>query len=104
MAALAMRDPDTTTCRYLRERVIHLSEAQRNIMNPAPLLKATEVVLTGQAPHRGQVPARNVMSEWECAVWGILDELDACYQRDKPEIETAHKVMSDAGMLPGVDQ
>ncbi len=44
------------------------------------------------------------MSEWECAVWGILDELDACYQRDKPEIETAHKVMSDAGMLPGVDQ
>ena len=46
------------------------------------------------------VPTRDVMSEWERQVWDILDELDACHQRDKSEIETAHKVMVHAGMLP----
>ena len=30
----------------------------------------------------------------ERAVWNILDELDICYQRDRMEIETAHRVMS----------
>ena len=104
MAALAMRSPDTITCRYLRERVIQLSEAQRDITDPRPLLEATEVVLRAKNHMAGKVPTRDVMSEWERAVWEILDELDACYQRDKPEIETAHRVMSDAGMLSDVDQ
>jgi hypothetical protein len=104
MAALAMRDPNTITCRGLREQIIELSEAQRNIMNPTPLLEATEAILKAKHDIAGNVPARNVMSEWERAVWEILDELDACYQRDKSEIVLAHKVMSHAGMLPNVDQ
>lgn len=104
IADLAMRDPDTITCRALREQVIQLSEAQSNIMNPKPLLEATDAVLKAKHHIAGKVPARNVMSEWERAAWDILDELDACYQRDKSEIEIAQKVMSRAGMLADIDQ
>lgn len=103
MAALAMRDPETVTNLYLRDRVVRLSEAQGNVKDPQPMLKATQVVLATKRDIAGKVPAREAMSEWERAVWVVLDEFDACYQRDKREIEAAFTVMSQAGMLPDVE-
>src|SRR5579859_1631666 len=100
MAALAVRDPATVTNIHLRERVVRLSDAQSIIDDPAPLLEATRVVLAGANGIASQVPNRDDMSEWERGVWAMLDELSACYQRDRSEIEIAHEVMSNAGMLP----
>jgi hypothetical protein len=102
MAALAMRDPNTVTNIHLRDRILRLSDTQGVINDPVPLLEATRVVLAGANGIRGRVPSRDAMSEWERGVWDVLDELGACYQRDKREIETAHQVMADAGMLPDV--
>jgi hypothetical protein len=100
MAALAMRDPDSVTNFYLRDRVLKLSDAQGVIDNPAPMLEATKLVVATARNIKSEVRSRDTMSEWERDVWPVLDELDACYQRDRREIETAHKVMADAGMLP----
>jgi hypothetical protein len=102
MAGLAMRDPDSATNVYLREPVLRMSDAQATVKDPAPLLEATGVVVDAKIGITGQVPARDAMSEWERGVWEVLDELEACYRRDRREIEIAHDVMSDAGMIPDV--
>jgi hypothetical protein len=99
MAGLAMRDPDSVTNFYLRQRVLRLSDAQVEVKSPKPLLEATQIVVATKQEIAGQVPPREAMSEWERGVWEVLDELEACYRRDKREIETAYKVMNDAGML-----
>ena len=73
------------------------------IDSPAPLLEATKVVLAAANGIKGQLPPREAMPTEELAVWNILEELDICYRRDHTEIETAHRVMSQAGMLPNVN-
>jgi hypothetical protein len=100
MAGLAMRDPDSVTNFYLRQRVLKLSDAQGNVKDPEPFLDATAIVVATKQEIGGQVLPREAMSEWERAVWEILDELEACYQRDRREIEIAHQVMTEAGMMP----
>ena len=68
----------------------------------SPKLDATKVVLAAANDIKGQLPPREAMPAEERAVWNILEELDICYRRDHTEIETAHRVMSQAGMLPNV--
>lgn len=43
------------------------------------------------------------MSKWERAARTVMDELCACYQRDRKEIETAHQVMTEIRELSGSD-
>ena len=102
MAGLAMRDPDCVTNIYLREPVLRLSDAQVKVKDPAPFLDATEAVVDAKKAIADQVPARDAMSDWERSVWEVLDELEACCRRDRREIEIAHDVMSNAGMIPDV--
>jgi hypothetical protein len=102
MAALVMSCPASVTSFYLRDRVDRLSTAQGIIDNPEPLLEATKVVLAAANGIKGQLPPGEAMPAEERAVWNILEELDICYQRDHLEIETAHRVMSQAGILPNV--
>lgn len=102
MAALVLSYPDSVTSFHLRDRVDRLSTAQGVIDNPAPLLEATKVVLAAANGIKGQLPPGQAMPTEERAVWNILEELDICYRRDHTEIETAHRVMSRAGMLPSV--
>lgn len=104
MAGLAMRDPDTLTNIELREPVLRLSDAQGTVKNPAPLLDATEIIVKAKNAISGKVSARDAMSKWERDVWEVLDELVACYRRDRQEIEIAHEVMSEAGMVPDVGE
>ena len=94
MGSLVMAYPDSVASFHLRDRVGQLATAQCVIDNPAPLLEATEAVLAAANGIRGQLPRRETMPAEERAVWNILDELDICYQRDRMEIETAHRVMS----------
>jgi hypothetical protein len=103
MAAVAMRDPGSATNIHLREPVLRLSDAQVKVKDPTPFLDATEAVVDAKSTITGHVPARDAMSEWERRVWEVLDELEACYRRDRREIEIAHDVMSSAGMIPNVD-
>jgi hypothetical protein len=102
MAALVTAYPGSTTSIHLRDRVAQLSTAQGVIDDPGPLLEATKVVVAAANGIEGQLPSREAMPTEERAVWNILEELDICYQRDHREIETAHQVMSRAGMLPRV--
>jgi hypothetical protein len=67
---------------------------------PAPLLEATKVVVAASDIKRN-ARLGNLPTE-EPAVRNILEELDICYRRDHTEIATAHRVMSQAGMLPNV--
>ena len=97
-----MSCPGSVTSIHLRDRVDQLNTAQAVIDNPAPLLEATKVVLAAANGIKGQLPAREAMPTEERAVWNILEELDICYRRDHTEIEMAHRVMSQAGMLPNV--
>ena len=94
MGSLVMAYPDSVTSFRLRDRVDQLATAQCVIDNPAPLLEATEVVLAAANGIKGKLPRRETMPAEERAVWNILEELDICYQRDRTEIETAHRVMS----------
>ena len=103
MAALVMSCPGSVTSIHLRDRVDRLSTAQAVIDSPAPLLEATKVVLAAANGIKGQLPPREAMPTEERAVWNILEELGICYRRDHTEIETAHRVMSQAGMLPNVN-
>lgn len=95
---LAMRDPNTVTCAYLREPVSQLSDSQCVITEPGPLLEAVGAVLEAG---RGipTLPHREAMSDWERAVWEALDELSACYERDRAEIEIAHEVKATVEQL-----
>jgi len=101
MTGLAMRDPDTVTNIELRPPMIRLHDGMCVTDIPTPLLEATEGVVRAKNAIAGAVPPREAMSEYERAVWEVLDELEACYQRDKGEIRMAHEVMSKAGMIPG---
>jgi hypothetical protein len=103
MAGLAMRDHESMTNICLREPVLKLSDAQVNVKDPQPLLDAAKIVIDAKDTIAGRVPARDEMSKWERDVWEVLDELEACYRRDRREIEIAHEVMSSAGMLLNVD-
>jgi hypothetical protein len=94
MGSLVMAYPDSVTSFHLRGRVDHLATAQCVIDNPAPLLEATEVVLAAANGIKGKLRSREIMPAEERAVWNILEELDICYQRDRTEIETAHRMMS----------
>jgi hypothetical protein len=67
--------------------------------NPGPLLDTTEGVVEAKNAITGIVPARQAMSEYERSVWEVLDELEACYQRDKDGIKLAHEIV--AGVTPG---
>jgi hypothetical protein len=100
MAGLAMRDHETLTNVYLREPVLKLSDAQGDVKDPAPFLDATKIVLEAKDAIAAKVSAREKMSRYERDVWEILDELEACYRRDRREIELAHEVMSAADMIP----
>ena len=102
MGALVMSYPGSVTSFHLRDRVDRLATAQCVIDNPAPLLEATKVVLAAANGIKGQLPRRETMPTEERAVWNILEELDICYRRDHTEIEKAHRVMSQVGMLPDV--
>lgn len=94
MGSLVMAYPDSVTSFYLCGRVDQLATAQCVIDNPAPLLEATKVVLAAANGIKGKLPRRESMPAEERAVWNTLEELDICYQRDRTEIETAHRVMS----------
>jgi len=94
--------PVCVTRFHLRDWVDRLSTAQAVIDSPAQLLEATKVVLAAADGIKGKLPPRETMPIEERAVWTILEELDICYRRDHTEIETAHRVMSQAGMLPNV--
>lgn len=102
MRALAMSDPHSITNFHLYDRVDRLSSAQTVIDDPKPLLEATKVVIAAANGIKDQIPAPEAMSVAERAVWNILEELDVCYQRDHKEIEAAHRVMTEVGMVPGV--
>jgi hypothetical protein len=103
MTGLAMTDPASFTAIHLRDRVARLNTAQGLIDDPEPLLEATRVVLAGMNQIRqAPVPPPGGMPPAEKAVWTILEELELIYRRDQPEIEMAHRLMSDAGMLPKV--
>jgi hypothetical protein len=104
MAALAMRDHETLTNICLREPVLRLSDAQGEVKDPTPLLDATRVIVDAKAAIVGKIPAREKMSRYERDVWETLDELEACYRRDRREIELAHEVMSSADMIPDVGE
>ena len=95
-------DPRSVTAAHLFDPVQRLSAAQGNIddPDPGPILEATHEVLEAARVIVGKVRSRDAMSRWERAVWDVLDELEACYERDNREIETAYQVMTKAGMLP----
>ena len=99
MAGLALRDPGSVTNFYLRERVLKLSDAQGEVNDPAPLLTATAVVLAGKQGIAAKVPPPDEISKSERDVWETLDELEACYRRDKGAIETEFRVRCDAEMM-----
>jgi hypothetical protein len=106
MTALTMTYPASITAIHLRDRVARLNAAQGVIDDGEPLLEATRVVLAGMNQIRRQAPVSppGGMAPAEKAVWTILEELELIYRRDRPEIETAHRVMSDAAMLPKVSR
>lgn len=101
MTGLAMRDPDSVTNIELRQPMIRLHDGMCVTDNPAPLLDATAGVVNAKNAITGAVPPRAEMSEYERSVWEVLDELEACYQRDKVGIELAHEVMSNVQKTPG---
>ena len=100
MTGLAMRDPDSVTNIELRLPMIRLHDGMCVTDNPAPLLEATADVVDAKNAITGTVPRREAMSEYERSVWGVLDELEACYQRDGRVIELAHEAGRDAEAAP----
>lgn len=95
MTGLAMRDPDSVINVYLREPMLRLHDGMCVTDNPAPLLDATAGVVEAKNAIAGTVPPREAMSEYERSVWQVLDELEACYQRDKDGIKLEHEFASD---------
>jgi hypothetical protein len=92
-----MTDPASITASHLRDRVARLNTAQAVIDDLEPLLEATRVVLAGMNQIRQQapIPPPGGMPPAEKAAWAVLEELELIYRRDRREIETAHRVMSD---------
>ena len=60
---------------------------------PEPLLKAVQAVLGIAGRLRPAVDAQAATGRPEREVWAWIDELKACYERDRPEIEAAHQVL-----------
>lgn len=100
MTALAMSRPGSAITIHLRDRVERLSTAQTVIDDPEPLLEATRVALAAMNGIKGKISPPEAMPPEEKAVWSVLEELELVYRRDRPEIEAAQRVLSEAGMLP----
>ena len=97
MAGLGTTRPDCMTYAHLAEAVGKLTTAQGNIDDPSPLLRATHELLALADRIRTHLPTP--MSKPERETWVTIDEMKACYERDRPEIETAHQVMSQVAEL-----
>jgi hypothetical protein len=94
MAGPAMTRPDCMTYAHLAEAAGKLTTAQGNIDDPAPLLRAMYELLALADRIRTHVPTPKSKPERE--IWVTIDELKACYKRDRPEIETR-----SPGHVPG---
>lgn len=98
MAGLGVNQRDSMTYVHLHEMVYKATEALRDIENPAPLLRAVYELL-GMADRIRLHATSGSMSKLERATWGTIDQLKACYERDRHEIETAHQVLSAVAEL-----
>jgi hypothetical protein len=104
MTALASTDPASIIVIHLPGRVARLNTAQGVTDDPKPLLEATRAILVGmnQIRQKAAVKPPGGMLPAEQAAWTALRELHLIYRRDRREIETAHRLMSDVGMPPKV--
>ncbi len=93
MAGLYGRQRDRMTYALLVEAASKVTEAQGNIDDPAPLLRAC-YEFTSLADRIRLHAQSQPMTRQERETWTVIDELKAAYQRDKTEIETAHQVMT----------
>jgi hypothetical protein len=98
MAGLGMTRPDSMTYAHLYGFVDKLTTAQCDIDDPKPLLRATYELL-GMANRIRPTATSGPMSKLERETWATIDQLRACYERDRTEIETAHQVLSTVGEL-----
>jgi hypothetical protein len=94
MAGLGMHRPDSVTWTHLHEPVDQLASAQCITDDPEPLLRAAQTVLGIADRVRLTAEAQPSISKAERAIWPIIDELKACYERDRPQIEAAHQALS----------
>jgi hypothetical protein len=99
MQGLGMHGPDTFTYTHLHEAVGKLASAQTVIDDPAPLLQATREVLALAGRLRMHAQPYK-FPEAETVIWGIIDDLKACYERDRGQIEAAHQIQTAAAELP----
>jgi hypothetical protein len=97
IAGLANTRPDCMTYAHLAEASGNLTAALANTDDPAPLLRATYEMLAIAGRIRIHVPTP--MPKLERETWATIDELRACYDRDRTEIETAHQVISQVAAL-----
>ena len=93
MLRLGMQRPDSFTYAHLHEAVDKLATAQCVTDDPAPLLQATRDVLALAELLRPHATAQPFAVE-AAAIWEILDELKACYERDRGRIEAAHSIQA----------
>jgi hypothetical protein len=94
MLGLGMQRPDTFTYTQLHEAVDKLVDAQCVTDDPTPLLQATRDVLALAELLHPHATAQPFEVEAEGAIWEILDELKACYERDRGQIEAAHSIQT----------
>jgi hypothetical protein len=93
MQGLGMHRPDTFTYAHLHESVDKLAASQTVIDDPLPLLQATWEVLALAGVLRPHAqPFQFPRAERE--VWDMLDDLKACYERDRGQIEAAHQLQT----------
>jgi len=93
MRGLGMR-PDAFTYAHLYELVDKLASAMTVIDDPAPLLQATRDVVA--LAERLRQYAQPFKVEGERETWDVIDELKACYERDRGQIEAAHQIQAAA--------
>jgi hypothetical protein len=97
MTGLGMTRPNCMTYAHLAEAVGKLTTAQGNIDDPAPLLRATHELLALADRIRIHVPTPIPKPERDA--WATIDQLKACYERDRTEIEAAHQILSKVAEL-----
>jgi hypothetical protein len=99
MQGLGMHRPDTFTYAHLHEAVDKLATAQTVIDDPRPLLQATREVLALAGVLRLHAQPFK-FPEAEGEIWDILDDLKACYERDRGQIKAANQLQAAAAELP----